>query len=108
MVHKVEEAHEGTSDSSVAYIPVVPLCTYNISNMIEQRKAFLEGVPPPDMVSSKGEEQEKHHADRGRPEDVRTVEGKRIMGLERFDAEEEGITPGQRAIRLLANEALGF
>ncbi|KAL5318853.1 hypothetical protein ACEPPN_013920 [Leptodophora sp. 'Broadleaf-Isolate-01'] len=108
MVHKVEESHEGTTDSSVAYIPVVPLCGYNISNIVEQRKAFLEGIPPPDMPSRHGEEEEKNHADRGRPEDILTIEGKRIMGLEPFDLGEEGITPGQFAIRSLANEALGL
>lgn len=107
MVHKVEEAHEGTSDSSVVYIPVVPLTSYNIANLVEQRKAFLEGVPPPDMVSMNDEE-EKHHDDRGRPEDILTLEGKRIMGLAPLDVEEKGITPGQFAIRGLANEALGF
>jgi hypothetical protein len=108
MVHTVEKAHEGTSDSSVAYIPVVPLCGYNISNLVEQQKAFLEGIPPPDMVSRNGEEQEKEHDDRGRPEDFLTVEGKRIMGLSPFDLTEEGITPGQFRVRALANEALGF
>ena len=108
MVHKVEEAHEGASDSSVAYIPVVPLTSYNIANLVEQRKAFLAGVPPPDMVSLEGEEEEREHDDRGRPEDILTVEGKRIMGLAPLDLEEKGITPGQFAIRTLANEALGF
>jgi len=81
MVHKVEEEHEGISDSSVAYIPVVPLCSYNISNLVEQRKAFLEGIPPPDMISRDDEEEEKHHEDRGRPEDILTLEGRRIMGM---------------------------
>jgi hypothetical protein len=108
MVHKVEETHEGSSDSSVAYIPVVPLTSYNIANLVEQRKAFLAGVPPPDMVSLEGEEEERVHDDRGRPEDILTLEGKRIVGLAPFDAEEKGITAGQYAIRSLANEALGF
>ncbi|KAE9380703.1 DUF1479-domain-containing protein [Stipitochalara longipes BDJ] len=108
MVHKVEEAHEGASDSSVAYIPVVPLTSYNIANLVEQRKAFLAGVPPPDMVSLEGEEEEKEHDERGRPEDILTLEGKRIMGLAPFDVEEKGITPGQFAIRSLANEILGL
>jgi hypothetical protein len=108
MVHKVEEQHEGTQDSTVAYIPVVPLTAYNISNLVEQRKAFLEGVPPPDMVSTKGEEEEKHHEDRGQPADILSLEGNRIMGLAPFDVAEHGITPGQFAIRSLANEALGF
>lgn len=108
MVHKVEDTHAGPSDSSVAYIPVVPLCSYNIPNLVEQRKAFLEGVPPPDMVSQDGEEEEKEYEDRGRPTDILTLEGKRIMGFAPFDIEAKGITPGQLRIRQLANEALGF
>lgn len=108
MVHKVEEEHEGTSDSSVMYIPVVPLQAYNITNLVEQRKAFLAGVPPPDMISKDREELEDKHEDRGRPEDILTIEGKRIFGLEPFDVKEEGLTRGQRAIRQLANKALGF
>jgi hypothetical protein len=111
MVHSVEKKHEGISDSSVAYIPVVPLCNYNIGNLVEQRKAFLASVPPPDMVSKHGEEQEKEHrndVDAGLPEHILTLEGRRIMGLEPFDVNEEGITPGQLAIRKLANHALGF
>jgi Protein of unknown function (DUF1479) len=108
MVHKVEEAHEGTSDSSVAYIPVVPLTSYNIANLVEQRKAFLAGVPPPDMLSTKGEEEEKEHNDRGRLGDILTLDGQRIMGLAPFDVEEEGITAGQSSIRRLANEILGL
>lgn len=108
MVHKVEEKHEGSSDSSVMYIPVVPLQSYNIDNLVEQRKAFLAGVPPPDMISRDGEELEKEHADRGRPEDILTIEGKKIFGFEPFNVFEEGLTDGQLAIRRLANKTLGF
>ena len=108
MIHKVEDVHEGHADSSVAYLPVVPLTSYNVSNLVEQRRAFLEGVAPPDMGSASGHEEEKEHVDRGRPEHILTLEGKRIMGLAPFDVEEKGITPGQFAIRTFANEALGF
>ena len=75
MVHKVEEKYEVTSDSSVACIPVVPLCGYNITNFVEQRKAFLEGVQLPDMVSRDGQEPEKEHEDRERAENILTIEG---------------------------------
>ncbi|KAJ3873676.1 hypothetical protein F5051DRAFT_476225 [Lentinula edodes] len=109
LVHKVEEQHNGTNDSSVVYIPVVPLCAYNIGNLIDQRKAFLEGVPPPDIPpESESEGLEKEHEDRGTPDDVFTVEGRRLMGLEPFVENEPGITSGQKAIREAANEALGF
>ncbi|KUJ12421.1 DUF1479-domain-containing protein [Mollisia scopiformis] len=108
MVHKVEEKHEGTKDSSVMYIPIVPLTAYNISNLVEQRKAFIEGVPPPDMISRDGEELEKEHEDRGLAKDILTLGGKRIFGLAPFDLTEDGITRGQIEVRRLANEALGF
>jgi hypothetical protein len=110
MIHMVEPEHNGTSDSSVAYIPVVPLTQYNIGNLVEQRKAFLASVPPPDMVPSDGEGLERDHEDelRGKPEHVLTVEGRRILGLEKLDVEEKGISPGQRRARILANQELGL
>ncbi|KAI9732013.1 MAG: hypothetical protein M1834_004464 [Cirrosporium novae-zelandiae] len=52
MVHQVEDIHAGNEDSSVMYLPVVPLCRYNIGNLVEQRKAFLEGGNPPDMPAA--------------------------------------------------------
>ncbi|RDW62059.1 hypothetical protein BP6252_11492 [Coleophoma cylindrospora] len=108
MVHKVEEKHEGSEDSSVAYIPVVPLCKYNIGNLVEQRKAFLAGNPPPDMPPLPEEGVESDHADRGRPEHILTAEGRRMLGLEAFDALADGLTPGQKRMRELANRELGF
>ena len=39
---------------------------------------------------------------------ILTTEGRRLFGLDKFDADAEGLTPGQRAARELANEALGF
>ena len=108
-MHSVEKEHNGSNDSSVIYIPVVPLCGYNVGNLVEQRKAFLEGVPPPDMPpESETEGLERDHEDRGKPEDILTMEGRRLMGLEPFEVNEVGITKGQKAIRQIANEALGF
>lgn len=108
MVHKVEQKHEGTEDSSVAYIPVVPLCKYNIGSLVEQRRAFLAGTPPPDMPPLAGEGTESTHEDRGRAEHVLTTEGRRMLGLEAFDAGAEGLTSGQKRMRELANRQLGF
>ncbi|KIK70204.1 hypothetical protein GYMLUDRAFT_213378 [Collybiopsis luxurians FD-317 M1] len=109
MVHKVEEEHKGQNDSSVMYIPVVPLCGYNVGNLIEQRKAFLEGVPPPDMPpESESEGLERDHEDRGRPENILSLEGRKLMGLEAFEVNAADLVSGQKAIRQIANEALGF
>ncbi|KAE9396573.1 hypothetical protein BT96DRAFT_1021278 [Gymnopus androsaceus JB14] len=108
MVHKVKNEHKGVNDSSVMYIPVVPLRAYNVGNLVEQRKAFLEGVPLPDMPQSNLEGLEKDHEDRGKPGDILTIEGRRLMGLEPFESNEVGITSGQKSIRKIENEALGF
>lgn len=108
MVHQVEKEHNGTNDSSVAFIPVVPLCGYNTGNLVDQRKAFLEGVPPPDMPPRAGQGLEKNHEDRGKEGSILSPEGRRLFGLDKFDADADGLTQGQRAVRELANEALGF
>lgn len=107
-VHQVEKEHNGTNDSSVAFIPVVPLCGYNTGNLVDQRKAFLEGVPPPDMPPRAGQGLEKNHEDRGKEGSILSPEGRRLFGLDKFDADADGLTQGQRAVRELANEALGF
>ncbi|KAL1747369.1 hypothetical protein HDZ31DRAFT_32071 [Schizophyllum fasciatum] len=108
MVHQVEKEHNGTDDSSVAFIAVAPLCGYNVGNLVDQRKAFLEGVPPPDMPAQPGQGLEKDHEDRGSEKDILTSAGRRLFGLDKFDAEAEDLTSGQTAARNLANEALGF
>lgn len=108
MVHMVEREHTGTLDSSVAYVPVVPLTQYNIGNLVEQRKAFLASVPPPDMVPKEGEGLEKDSEDplRGKPEHVLSLAGRRMLGLEKFDVDEEDISSGARRIRMMANQEL--
>ncbi|GME27097.1 uncharacterized protein LTHEOB_11193 [Neofusicoccum parvum] len=108
MVHKVEYEHTGSEDSSVAYVPVVPLTRYNVANLKEQRKAFLSGMPPPDFPVAEGTKTERDHEDRGRPADILSLEGKRMLGLVAFDVEEEGVTAAERRIRAFANRELGF
>ncbi|KAF9638524.1 putative duf1479-domain-containing protein [Lasiodiplodia theobromae] len=108
MVHKVEYEHRGSEDSSVAYIPVVPLTRYNVANMVEQRKAFLSGLPPPDFPVAAGTRTEADHEDRGSAENILSTEGRRMLGLEAFNVQEEGLTAAQRRIREYANKILGF
>lgn len=108
MVHKVEYEHKGPEDSSVAYIPVVPLTRYNMANLVEQRKAFLAGVPPPDFPVEEGTKTEKDHDAPGRPEDILSIEGKRMLGIVAFDVDEEALTAAQRRVREVANHELGF
>ncbi|KIY52987.1 DUF1479-domain-containing protein [Fistulina hepatica ATCC 64428] len=104
-VHQVEAEHIGNNDSSVMYIPVVPLCGYNVGNMLAQRAAFLKGVPPPDLPVRLGQSTEENHEDRGRPADILSLQGQRMLGLAPFDEEDESLTEGQRSIRTIANEA---
>jgi hypothetical protein len=113
LVHEVEGRHDGLEDSSVSlpiefraplligrldlqviYNANTPLCPYNIQNMMTMRKAFRDVVPPPDFYLDCGGpyELEKQHDDHGaREENILTL---------------EGLTEGQRAVRIMANEAM--
>ncbi len=93
----------------VLYVANVPLCTYNIQNMLNHRKAFQEVVPPPDYVRDFGGpyEFEAKHDDHGaRVENLLSLEGKQGLGLAPFDENEPGLTEGQRKVRKMANEAM--
>lgn len=93
----------------VFYNANVPLCHYNIENMIRQRKSFREVTPPADFYLDLGGpfEIEAQHEDHGaREENVLTLEGKRALGIEPFDENEPGLTEGQRKVRVMANEAM--
>ena len=59
------------------------------------------------MVSRDREEQEKEVRDRGRPEDVSSLEVRKFMGFERSDTEENGNIPGRQGLGVVS-EALGF
>lgn len=86
----------------------VPLTRYNVANMVEQRKAFLSGLPPPDFPVAAGTRTEADHEDRGSAENILSTEGRRMLGLEAFNVQEEGLTAAQRRIREYANKILGF
>ncbi|KAJ7066227.1 hypothetical protein C8F01DRAFT_981977 [Mycena amicta] len=47
MVHAVESRHRGTQDSSVMYIPAVPLTLHNAHYLRDQRNNFISGLPAP-------------------------------------------------------------
>jgi hypothetical protein len=97
------------NDLQVIYNANIPLCPYNIENMMTMRKAFRDVVPPPDFYLDCGGpyEVEKQHKDHGaREENILTLEGRRALGLADFDVDEPGLTEGQRAVRRMANEAM--
>ncbi len=109
LVHEVDRFHPGARDSSACYNACVPLCPYNLENLAGTRRSFLDAAPPRDFERYEHGELERDHGDHGaRRENVLSPEGLRALGLEPFDAGEEGITEGQREMRKLANRKLGF
>jgi hypothetical protein len=109
LVHEVDRFHPGTLDSSVVYNGCVPLCPYNLESLVGTRQAFTNVLPPSDFEKYEHGELENEHEDHGAKRvNVLSLEGLRALGLEPFDVNEEGLLPGQREMRRLANEKLGF
>lgn len=109
LIHEVDKLHPGTRDSSVSYNACVPLCPYNVESLIGLRKSFQNVLPPDDFAKYNHGELEAEHDDNGaKVENILSLEGRRAMGFEKFDVDEEGITTGQRRMRQYANEMLGF
>ncbi|KAF8070215.1 hypothetical protein FPV67DRAFT_1413151 [Lyophyllum atratum] len=82
IVHEVEGHHNGKNDSSVVYIPAVPLTVKNGRYLREQRATFEAGLPAPDFPKGPGE---SNCVGRATPADVTSVEGRRAFGLEPFE-----------------------
>lgn len=103
VVHAVEAQHRGLGDSSVLYIPAVPLTIHNASYLRDQRLNFLSGHPPPDFPGGEGESK---FIGRGTLADVSSPEGCRTFGFEEFTTNEGGLKAEfvERANRALALE----
>ncbi|KAF8551536.1 DUF1479-domain-containing protein [Imleria badia] len=82
-VHAVEGEHKGKGDSSVMYIPAVPLCVKNASYLHSQRVHFVRGLPAPDFPGGEGE---SGFLGRAAPHDITTQQGRRATGFEPFVA----------------------
>ncbi|KAF7550281.1 hypothetical protein G7Z17_g5838 [Cylindrodendrum hubeiense] len=110
LVHGIDKLHRGKVDSSVSYNACNPLTPYNIESLLETRTAYEAGDVPVDFARSHGSyEREFQHDDCGaKRENIWSDKGLRALGLKWFDEEEEGLTPGQREVRRLANEKLGL
>ena len=54
-IHAVEPVHGGTEDSSVFYIPQVPLSRANARYLATQRDHFLASKTPPDFPANHSE-----------------------------------------------------
>ncbi|PHH77523.1 hypothetical protein CDD82_3478 [Ophiocordyceps australis] len=106
-IHAVDKQHQGTSDSSVLYIPVCPVTTLNAQYLVRQRDAFRRGTPGPDFPGGQGESQ---HVGRPTEEAFRgwsTAEGRQAFGLDRLEAGPDATSGETRAIED-ANAILGF
>ncbi|EIN03971.1 DUF1479-domain-containing protein [Punctularia strigosozonata HHB-11173 SS5] len=106
VTHAVEEEQLGANDSSVLYIPAVPLTRQNALHLRSQRAHFAAGLPAPDFPGGKGESSFVH---RSKPEDVEDVEARRMLGLEPFALNTGSIVrEGERRVVVEANNILGF
>ena len=114
-VHAVDTTHNGSTDSSVLYIPTCPLTMSNAKYMARQRDSFWLGKPAPDFPGSGGVGPEygsiwgsdREGAMWGLSTAVLGVEGRRGMGLEKWD-EAETETHGEAEVVRQANKILGF
>lgn len=103
-IHSVDPQHNGKGDSSVMYIPTVPVTPKNIEYLIKQRKAATMFSPPGDFpdAGGKGERGFEGAVDWSEGE----VEGLKAMGMgrERWSVTEE-MSEGERRVIELANKA---
>jgi hypothetical protein len=107
VIHAVDKKHNGTSDSSVLYIPVCPTTENNAKYAATQRAAFLEGTPAPDFPGGIGE---KEHVGRPTVEYMHgstTSAGLQTLGLKRLEAQDDEDAGAVEALQK-ANVALGF
>ncbi|KAJ3915083.1 hypothetical protein F5877DRAFT_49223 [Lentinula edodes] len=88
VVHAVEQQHKGTTDSSVMYIPAVPLTMYNAGYLRDQRIHFEQGLPAPDFPGGEGE---SHFVGRAGKETIPTSFGRQAYGFDPFDDTSEFI-----------------
>lgn len=106
-IHAVDPEHEGKWDSSVFYIPALPLCDINLKYAWIQRESFMKGLAPPDFPGFPHGEAETKHIDRASPQDVEKeggIEALQQFGLHPFVAESD--KPGEAQIVADANKLL--
>ncbi|KAJ7656448.1 hypothetical protein DFH06DRAFT_471627 [Mycena polygramma] len=98
MIHAVEGFHGGKEDSSVMYIPAVPLTLKNAQYLRDQRNNFLAGLPAPDFPGGPGE---STFVGRATADDVYPG-GRRAVGLDKFESKGDGSDISAEANRILA------
>ncbi|KAJ7742882.1 hypothetical protein B0H16DRAFT_1562656 [Mycena metata] len=98
MIHAVEGYHGGKGDSSVMYIPAVPLTLDNAQYLRDQRSNFLAGLPAPDFPGGLGE---SNFVGRATLEDI-YPNGRGAVGFEQFETAGDSIKLLVEANRILA------
>jgi len=102
VVHAVESEHNGQGDSSVLYIPAVPLTYRNVLYLREQRAALATGLPGPDFPGGEGE---SRFVGRVAIDNIQDVQARRLFGLAPFKVP-AGADTGERRMIETANSLL--
>ncbi|KAI9508212.1 hypothetical protein F5148DRAFT_1275852 [Russula earlei] len=99
---RVEPGDQIYCDSSVLYIPAVPLSVRNAEYLRDQRHNFERGLPAPDFPGGKGE---SFFLSRGGQEHIQGRTGLRALGFKAFDIP-AGASAGEAQAVLEANRIL--
>ncbi|KAI9363810.1 hypothetical protein BD770DRAFT_380512 [Pilaira anomala] len=102
-VHAVEQKNDSDVDSSVLYIPSVPLCRINSEYLKSQKEAFKKGLTPPDFP---GNNYEETFEDRANVETLNERE-RLNMGFTTYSLSGQA-TPGQKKALENHNRILGL
>ncbi|TIC64062.1 DUF1479-domain-containing protein [Wallemia mellicola] len=102
VVHAVESEHQGKGDSSVLYIPAIPLTVKNAHYLRDQVSRFKQGLPPSDFPGGEGESQ---FIGRQKAEDIEAGPSRQLLGLEAFPYPPKA-TPGAKRTIDKSNEIL--
>ncbi|CAO1638280.1 unnamed protein product [Sympodiomycopsis kandeliae] len=88
LIHSVESIHNGSNDSSVMYIPSIPLTQNNWEYVTRQAKKFIAGTPPMDFPGGKGESEFQGRATES---DIKSEQARIAMGLQQMALKGNGI-----------------
>ncbi|KZT69680.1 DUF1479-domain-containing protein [Daedalea quercina L-15889] len=102
VIHAVESEHSGVGDSSVLYIPAIPLTMQNALYLRDQRDTFTRGVPSPDFPGGEGESQ---FVGRVTVNDVKGEKARRMFGLAPFNTPADA-SPAEKILVEAANSIL--
>ncbi|PCH36633.1 DUF1479-domain-containing protein [Wolfiporia cocos MD-104 SS10] len=102
VVHAVESEHNGPGDSSVLYIPAVPLTANNAVYLRDQANTFKRGLPSPDFPGGEGE---SHFVGRVTADSIKDLQARRMLGLAPFEIPADA-SAGEAELMKFANSLL--